>query len=54
MNEIKRHHIAKQYKAYYEYYNKAVRPIEEKKPTTTVQGTVQWTESTYPTIRVVK
>lgn len=45
MNEVQQHRIAKQYKDYYKHYNTAVRPLEEKIPVHTVQGTVQWSEN---------
>lgn len=45
MNEFKRKQIEKRYENFYEFYNKAVRPIEEKKEVREIEGLVSWSEN---------
>lgn len=45
MNEFKRKQIEKRYENFYEFYNKAVRPIEEKKEVRKIEGLVSWSEN---------
>lgn len=45
MDELKQRRIVNQYKDYYEVYNKLVRPVQEKKETPVVEGTVTWNET---------
>lgn len=44
VNEILQHKLMKQYKGYYEIYNKVARPVLEKQPTKVVEGLATWTE----------
>ena len=43
-NEILQYKLTKQYKGYYELYNKLSRPIEDKQPTRVVEGLARWSE----------
>lgn len=49
MNEIKRKQLEKQYKSYYEGYNKVTRLIEEKKQAkkvvSIITGLVSWQDA---------
>jgi hypothetical protein len=45
MNEIKMKQIQKQYEEYHSFYNKVVRPVDEKRPVKEVQGLVSWKET---------
>lgn len=44
-NEVLQHKMIKQYKDYYEYYNKVLRPREDKVEARTVDGAASWKET---------
>lgn len=56
MNELQQRRLQKQYEDYYKMYNKLVRPMQEKKEATVVDGIVSWDETnvTNQTIKLIK
>jgi len=51
MNEFKRKQIEKRYENFYEFYNKAIRPIQEQQEVRQVEGLVSWEENQVETER---